>query len=737
MASIKDITPEQCPDNPVTDPKCYVCEEILKHLAESNDNMLMYTDIGLGTLDEVERSPCQAHKSLVRSLQKSLDKSTHGTKALPANPPFGAWRSSDTLELVRVKSESGARITRLVVHRESTDQRQEHDLVLVKNPASANHHGAAVLPNRDWVDLYRCRDWLKSCLNGHGHDCENPMNVIRRPPRLLIDTKRRCIVTGSPEHKYFALSYRIGRKGVFILNPLKLIELRRENALRTSKILSSLQLTVQHAISLADALDAEYLWIDVLCVVHGGEVSLAEQLQDMASIYSSAVVTMVVADGDGWDGIPGLHGISPSRNLRQPVFRFRDERFLLRPSDFLANGGDYHQRAWTHQEFKMSPRKLIFRFGQVHWVCSKCRCYEWLARSEPLKAFLPLPRHILLDGVPDLANLFRPVLAEYNRKVLGFPQDALSAVLGLLAVFSRTFTGGFLYGLPEILFDAALGWDPVLLTKRRTSSKEAGHVKLGPSELPSWSWIGWEGPFAMLSTEPHEIASKQKPNPRRRGTSPLSEWFTSDDPDDPSPRRIWSTWLRDRDSFVDNRQPLLEGWSRHEDAATNGSNAFVYEHHRLLHSDGTRRRWKHPFPVPVIDASTPFTSPTQTRYLFCKTWKTSAWVHRSTDPRRDFGSHSPSNILVIREDVHGPMIGKLFVSEIEAWSEQLAHRVDVVAISKITDSGKGPERKMIKVLWVKWENGIAYRHGSGELDEDAWHKMEVEGKLEKIDLILG
>jgi hypothetical protein len=480
MASIRDITPEQCPGNPIPDPKCCVCEEILKHLTESNDNMLMYTDVGLGTLDEVERSPCQAHRSLVQSLQQRLDNVTHGAKTLLANPPFGAWRSSDTLELVRVKSESGARVTRLVVHRESTDQRQEHDLVLVGNPALANHQGAATLPNRDWVDLDRCRDWLKSCLNGHGHDCENPMNIIRRPPRLLIDAKRRCIVTGSPEHEYFALSYRIGRKGDFKLNPENLVELRRENALRAPKILSSLQLTVQHAISLADALDAEYLWVDVLCVVHGGDASLAEQLHDMASIYSSAVATIVVADGDGCDGIPGLHSISRSRDLRQTVFRFRDERFLLRPHDFLANGGDYHERAWTHQEFKMSPRKLIFRFRQAHWVCSKCRCYEWLARSEPLKAFLPLPRQILLDGVPDLANLFRPVLAEYNRKVLWFPQDALSAVLGLLAVFSRTFTSGFLYGLPEIIFDAALGWDPVLLTKRRTKSDMDGHVSLGP-----------------------------------------------------------------------------------------------------------------------------------------------------------------------------------------------------------------------------------------------------------------
>jgi hypothetical protein len=694
--------------------------------------MLMYTDVGLGTLEEVEKSPCQAHKSLVRSLQQNLNNSALGAKALPANPSFGAWKSSDTIELVRVKSESGARITRLTVHRESTDQRQEHDLVLVKNSASANHQGAAILPNRDWVDLDRCRDWLKHCLNDHGHDCKNPMKIIRRPPRLLIDIKRRCIVTGSPEHKYFALSYRIGRKGDFILNPRNLVELRRENALRTPQILSTLQLTVQHAISLADVLDAEYLWVDVLCVVHGGEASLAEQLHDMASIYSSAVATLVVADGDGWDGIPGLHGISESRNLRQPVFRFRDERFLSRPHDFLANGGDYHERAWTHQEFKMSPRKLIFRFGQAHWVCSKCRCYEWLARSEPLKAFLPLPRHILLDGVPDLANLFRPVLAEYNRKVLWFPQDALSAVLGLLAVFSRTFTGGFLYGLPEILFDAALGWDPVLLTKRRTKSDIDGHVSLGPSGLPSWSWIGWEGPFAMLSTEPYEIASKQKPNPRRRETSPLTEWCTSDQPDDPFPRKIRPTWLRDRDTFVDIGQPLPEGWSRYE-----ASYKYVYEHHRLTHSGGTRRRWKYPFPVPVIGASMPFTSPTQTRYLFCKTWKSSVWVHRSTNPIRDFGSHAPSNVLVIRADEHGPMIGKLFVSGIEAWSEQSARCVDVVAISKITDSGKGPERKMIKVLWVKWENGIAYRLGSGEIDEDAWCEMDIQGKLEGIDMVLG
>jgi len=239
----------------------------------------------------------------------------------------------------------------------------------------------------------------------------------------------------------------------------------------------------------------------------------------------------------------------------------------------------------------------------------------------------------------------------------------------------------------------------------------------------------------MRSTEPCKLASKENPRPTRRETSPITEWYTSNNPNDTSPRRIASTWLRDRDSFIDARQPLPDGWSRHETGSVGHSSKLVYQHVGLRRY-GKPQFWKYPFPVPTIDSSTPLAHPVQTQYLFCRTWKTSVWVHRSTDLKRDFGNAWESNKLVICRDQHGPMIGTLYVSGLDKFSDE-AQRIDIVAINKFVESGRGPEHKMIKILWVTWQEGIAYRCASGEVDEEAWDTMEGEGLVEKIDLVLG
>lgn len=737
MGSGNLVTPTPYPDTSDLRQECYICAEISGHLTESDPNKLMYVDVSLGSLEEVQASSCSAHTSLVRSLQEQLDNATGVVAVGPENPPFGHWRLSDQLELTRIEGPTGARVSRLVVHRESTQQSQQYDLVLIEKPGVDNHQGVAVIPDRDWIDLDRCRGWLSQCVGGHGAVCVNPMKVTRQTPRLLIDIKRQCLVDGRPEHQYFALSYRIGKAGDFLLRPLILDELREENALLRPEVRSSLQLTVRHAISLAETLGAAYLWVDVLCVVYGGETSVAEQLNHMSSIYSNAQVTIVVADGEGSTGIPGLHGISQPRNLQLAVFPFQDERLLLRPGDNLPRGGKYHERAWTHQEFQMSPRKLIIRFNQIHWVCSSCTCYEYRAHPHQGKPMFGLPQHILLDGIPDLLYFFAVTLSEYNRKMLTYSEDAMSAVLGLLAVTSRTFKGGFLYGLPEMMFDAALGWDPTPVTKRRLKSDKPGHVTLGPSELPSWSWIGWEGSFKMRSTEPCEIASKRNPSLNRRETSPLVEWFTSDDPNDQSPRKVASTWFQDRNDFKDTGQPLLEGWDRHKAKVVDNPTEVVYQHKALRRRYGKPQFWKYPFPIPVIDTSTPLTNPVQTQYLFCQTWRISVWIRRSTDQRQDFGNIGPSNRLLVCQDEHGPVIGTMYVGAVDNCLAEETKCIDVVAISKFVEFGRRPDRKMIKVLWVTWEDNIAYRRASGEVDEEAWCRWETEGRSEKVDLVLG
>jgi hypothetical protein len=217
------------------------------------------------------------------------------------------------------------------------------------------------------------------------------------------------------------------------------------------------------------------------------------------------------------------------------------------------------------------------------------------------------------------------------------------------------------------------------------------------------------------------------------------EWFTSDDPKDQSPRKIVSTWFQNRDCFEDVGQPLLEGWDRHAVNAADDlshSTEYIYQH-RDVRRHGKTEFWKYPFPIPTIDTSTPLSNPVQTQYLLCKTWKTSVWIRHSTDEKRDFGNIGPSNRLIVSQDEHGPMIGTFHVGAEDNCMGDEAQCIDVVAISKFVEFGKGPERKMIKVLWVTWEDNIAYRRASGEIDEEVWYCWKIEGRLEKIDLVLG
>ena len=100
----------------------------------------------------------------------------------------------------------------------------------------------------------------------------------------------------------------------------------------------------------------------------------------------------------------------------------------------------------------MSPRKLVFMNRQAYWSCECCRRRE----SDGLNAmsmdleYSDLSQFIR-SGYPDLRQL-SVLLSWYNKRDLIYPGDALIAISGLLAVLSRGFEDGFLYGLPEGFF---------------------------------------------------------------------------------------------------------------------------------------------------------------------------------------------------------------------------------------------------------------------------------------------
>ena len=331
----------------------------------------------------------------------------------------------------------------------------EVELVLADFPGKKQSHGDMRILDQGWVDLPVLIQWIDDCYKSHGEKCENPMKIMRVVPDLLVDVRRKCIVEGKENFRYMALSYRLGKSAPFRLGLRDLDAFRKDAVLEDARVLEMLPLTVRHAILLAERLGFGYLWTDVLCIVHDGPVTLVDQLNKMSAIYAGAATTIVATDGDGTDGISGLHSISGPRDLQQAAFPIRDKYLIIKDTEMiqLTNADvDYNSRGWTYQEYIMSPRKLVFMNRQAYWSCECCRRRE----SDGLNAmsmdleYSDLSQFIR-SGYPDLRQL-SVLLSWYNKRDLIYPGDALIAISGLLAVLSRGFEDGFLYGLPEGFF---------------------------------------------------------------------------------------------------------------------------------------------------------------------------------------------------------------------------------------------------------------------------------------------
>ena len=137
--------------------------------------------------------------------------------------------------------------------------------------------------------------------------------------------------------------------------------------------------------------------------------------------------------------------------------------------------------------------------------------------------------------------------------------------------------------------------------------------------------------------------------------------------------------------------------------------------------------------------------PRQTQYLFAKAQKASAWAYRSAPSVTNSTARNP--ILKLRSSsAHGAEIGELHLQtddQLRSWSTtrsggktgEQGRDLELVAISRVVIDGirTGERETRIAVLWVKWEDGIAYRQSCGFVREDAWRLL---GPVD-VDLVLG
>ncbi|XHG05857.1 hypothetical protein AWENTII_009070 [Aspergillus wentii] len=375
-----------------------------------------------------------------------------------------------------------------------------------------------------WIDPSVAKTWLNKCKERHGTKCSTPgwASSVERPASLrVLDVKHLYIKVPSSLRtcEYVALSYVWGETDMLVLNEANYEILTKKDGLQ--KYWNHLPRTIVDAIQVVRDMGERYLWVDTLCIIQDSP-DKHEHIKNMDRIYSSALATLVAADGETANhGLIGVRTPDEShegqpRDLSQRWAKINNELTMAAPlstRDYNIDGSKWNSRGWTYQERLLSRRLIIFTRGEVIWHCREMSCREDMPTDDPTMELKSLDwislKHQQLgeqadsvwnDGCMEytrygVTRLVRPssfveyakAVKQYTHRDLSNPNDILAAFAGLSHIFSVCFKSPMLSGLPEAMLDFALLWRPTeRLTRRRG--------------FPSWSWCGWIGQVAYDNT---------------------------------------------------------------------------------------------------------------------------------------------------------------------------------------------------------------------------------------------
>ncbi|KAH8599899.1 heterokaryon incompatibility protein-domain-containing protein [Bisporella sp. PMI_857] len=377
--------------------------------------------------------------------------------------------------------------------------------------------GRLVPPSQ--IDFAQLRAWITTecpsnssygpCHN-ENHQKMNPSYSIKQEPLNLrvIDVVNRMVTNAPQTCNYAALSYVWGDVPQLCLQqPYTL--LMQAGSLRDE--CPGLSQCIKDSLVLCEKLGINFLWVDSLCIKQDDLSDQETYIENMAVIYSMALVTIVAAAGN--DHSAGLPGVRPgSRNKKQCIERV--EGLCLSPTQcyqLAVQNSVWATRGWTLQEKELSYQLLIFTDYQVYFQ-SRTKAYredtvvetshiQYDPNKTDIQLELVSENDILLkvnfeEG--DL-KLYCKLLQDYTHRTISHARDSYNAFRGILQAFGKRFTltdshlrikndlyeyNEFIWGLPSSAMDFALCWhfdSDIDIPPKRIS------------QFPSWSWAGWAG----------------------------------------------------------------------------------------------------------------------------------------------------------------------------------------------------------------------------------------------------
>jgi Heterokaryon incompatibility protein (HET) len=639
-----------------------------------------------------------------------------------------------------------------------------HSFLTVINNEYSRERGLGRVVDPEWIDIGLIRTWKRNCESSHGRRCADSESIISIPqarPSWLLDVQNYRLVPGKSNSSFVALSYIWGHRPFLTTRKENIADLQNSGALLENRFLQLIPDTITHAIELVKLLNERFLWVDALCIVQDDESQKHQDIEHMNAIYAMAALTIIASDGtDAYHGLKGVPGVSPSRTTKQTICKLGPSLNLLKITEKDERKRSlYRTRGWTFQEELLSERKLIFSGNRVWWECA---CATWaeeklenLAREEGDISVLRKERAYLFDSsVPELQQLGL-LICKFNQRDLTFPEDVHNAFYGIASIVKGTFAGGLISGLPAIVFERALLWEPSSQMIRRHSKK------LSNACLPSWSWYGWQGNFTNFEWGVC-AESLFRNNTHARFDFPQSfrslvQWNFKEGYNTSSvaiPNK-WDEYVK---YFDNDLHPCPPGWTRHH-ITTLGHDWNDHMYPNPIVNHGTPRwLYKQQFfsiflfwhPVPLPDKEDKGKPVILAPFITCKTRRGWLNVYERISEKMQYFS--------LRDKLK-KWVGVLCVQECpsdivdDLWMLQTLSGESVELVEVATGSRKEYHRnysphdewnhherprdktcyEFYHVLCVEWKDGIAYRKGVGRVIQSAWEKTVRES----INLILG
>ncbi|KAI0546432.1 heterokaryon incompatibility protein-domain-containing protein [Xylaria curta] len=351
-------------------------------------------------------------------------------------------------------------------------------------------------PVRAHIDFGTVGKWLSTCKNNHGETChkaysepESPQQKLSSLPRGMrvirfLDVEKECIVELQHMPSYVALSYVWGAAPTIRLSDANRNDFMRPNVLQ--RIWRHLPITIRDTITVVQRLNQKYLWVDSLCLIQNNQTDMDEGVRFMDLIYELSTLTIVAASGsDANAGLPGVR--IGSRTVESSIAEVIPglKLGIYTIGDDQVEPTVYNSRAWTFQEYVLSPRVLCFMNDRVFFRCRKVTYSEDSHGERMLHKPLweePPDYHISAALNMDFpVENFKKVIVHCNRRVLSYPADIERAMAGIIQRFSTRMQCEFLHGIPTAIFDSFLLFSTTSTPLKRREG------------CPSYSWMGWAG----------------------------------------------------------------------------------------------------------------------------------------------------------------------------------------------------------------------------------------------------